>query len=86
VCRADWQAEWDASRPPKPYSTDLNAAYAAAEKVGLLGELRYFIGQYSESSQFVGFWIKRFQDRPIAEHESLAVTICMAILKLKETK
>lgn len=65
-------------------STDLNAAFAAAEKVGLFGDPNAMLqrddeGQWRIRLMYVGGGVMSVQPTP-------ALAICAAILKLKEEK
>jgi hypothetical protein len=64
------------------YSTDLNAAFAAAEKAGLFRNYAYCLasGQHVLSESVP---VKTWAD-VIAHEETPCLAICAAILKLKE--
>lgn len=67
------------------YSTDLNAAFAAAEKVGLWKQ-GYDLHMWSGLHNVMVWSVGDFHDDPLAEAETPALAICAAILKLaKET-
>lgn len=67
-------------------STDLNAAFAAAEKVGLFDEFWRTLGR-DELGETWGVFEQGFGKTTIAgeQHETPALAICAAILELKET-
>ena len=49
-CRGEWERELEESKPPKPYSTDLNAAFEAAGKVFPYG-FQLSVNQYDDVPQ-----------------------------------
>lgn len=66
------------------YSTDLNAAFAAAERVGLFDE--YQIGKWNPREYCVILSCDQPDERDIiGRAETPALAICAALLKLKET-
>ena len=84
-------------------STDLNAAFEAAEKVGLFDVYQDVAGQGCQQclllKQFGNWWVKRVGEYAgsgmgITDHRTIwivdaptpAEAICLAILKLKESK
>lgn len=70
------------------YTTDLNLAFEAAEKFGLLEELK---GSGWLTKAAIGmWWVVQYPKRDgkaiIAEHENPATCICLAIYRLKTGK
>ncbi len=65
-----------------PCSTDLNAAFAAAEKVGVFDENRFFRDKRTEQYGLSPTNILSTRMFPMAATPALA--LCVAILKLKE--
>ena len=65
----------------KRYSTDLNAAFAAAEKVDLFGGCSLGLGHPDGRR----VWIASSFDGIVSEGTTPALAICAAILKLKGT-
>jgi hypothetical protein len=77
------------------YSTDLNAAFAAAEKVGLWAGCSHILGKGSawRTGADGHWWIHHTRDgsaplsfeSEVSSGHSLALAICAAILALRET-
>jgi len=87
----DWPA-WDKGSPFQP-SRDLNAAFSAADKVGLFDGCSHILGKgsvWSEDSHG-HWWINHTRDgsvplsleSEVSSGHSLALAICAAILKAK---
>lgn len=88
-CKRCGRVEADYSNPgynPKDpclihYSTDLNATFAAAEKVGLFTDGSVYLTQDIHGEWYVGQWATgKFLGRSM----TFPTVICAAILKLKE--
>lgn len=77
VARAIGLPDWKSFRP----STDMNAAFAAAEKVELFWDCNLGFGHPDGRRVWV---IDTFDDGVIAEASNPALAISAAILKMKE--
>ncbi len=83
-CRDKWEVEYEASKGPPAYSTDLNAAFAAAEKVGVFSGCAGGYALEQARSQWSVSDPQTFGDAFLAQGPTPALAICAAILKLKE--
>ena len=87
-----WNGERNWRTLPKS-STDLNAAFAAAEKAGLFQECEHILGKTPEHCCNGGSWFMNHtrdrddeldRDSEVGSGPTPALAICAAILKLKQ--
>lgn len=86
----DFEPVYDPKDPcVRPYSTDLNAAFAAAERVGLFGDRRR-VCHVLRRDDVTDLWVVTLPVCPdawedVSSEATPALAICAAILKLRET-